>query len=94
MRAYAHVRHSEGQASLLQNETARVCGCQSARMKRSCWMNAELVNIYPCGQALTEFKKLLLATPLGQDPELKEIRRLVLKFREWTKSVLPSKSSL
>jgi WD40 repeat protein len=40
-------------------------------------------------QTMTEFKKLLLGTPLAQDAELKQIRHLVLLFREWTKAIKP-----
>ena len=36
-------------------------------------------------QAMTEFKRLLLSTPLERDPKLARIKELVALFRSWTK---------
>ena len=41
-------------------------------------------------QALNEMRKLLLATPLAQEAELKQIRHLLQLFREWTRVIKPS----
>jgi len=44
-------------------------------------------------QAITEFKKLLLTTPLASDQELVEVKHLVVLFRAWSLSLQASVAS-
>ena len=44
-------------------------------------------------QAITEFKKLLLTTPLAYDQELVEVKHLVVLFRAWSLSLQASLAS-
>ncbi len=41
-------------------------------------------------EALTEFKLLLLSTPLGQEPLLVRLKELVVLFRKWSKDLKPA----
>jgi len=41
-------------------------------------------------EALTEFKLLLLSTPLGQEPQLIRLKELVVLFRKWSKDLKPA----